>query len=154
MDGNAGKFALSSTSNEVSIRQNSHHCDSEAEKPFDWAYPFVDSFLDVDFEDVSGLGATVNIGVLKIKGCAGELTLDIAEVGVESLDLLIDWVYGQNLDAVLLHGNQPSTVIIKENDLVHYFLVGSSVETFSRLHIPNNQHVSELDDVYLSSWQP
>lgn len=82
MDRNSGQLALSSSNNQISVGQNTHDRDSQAKKSLDWSDSLVDSFLDVDLEDVSSFGATVDIGVLKVKGCAGKLPLDVAEISV------------------------------------------------------------------------
>lgn len=154
LDRNPGQLALASTNHQIPIRQNPNGRYAETKQSLDWPHSLVDGFFDVDLEDVSGLGAAVDVRVVVVDGCVGELALDVAEVGVEGLDLLVDLVDGQDLDAVVLDCDEPAAVVIEEEDLVDGLLVGRAVEALAALHVPNDQHVPASADCYLSSRQP
>lgn len=78
---------------------------------------------------------------MKIKSCTGELPLNVAKVSIERLDFFIDLINSQYLYSVLLNGDKSAVVIVKEENLIDYLLVGSSIEAFSGLNIPNYQHI-------------
>lgn len=142
---NPSQLALTSTNHQIPIRQNPNGRYAETKQSLDWSHSLVDGFFDIDLEDVSGLGAAVDVRVVVVDGCVGELALDVAEVGVEGLDLLVDLVDGQDLDAVVLDCDEPAAVVIEEEDLVDGLLVGRAVEALAALHVPNHQHVLVLE---------
>ncbi len=76
-----------------------------------------------------------------VDGCVGELPLDVAEVGVEGLYFLVDLVDGENLNSVVLDGDEAGAVVVEEEHLVDHFLVGSPVQALPALHVPDHQHV-------------
>lgn len=154
MDGNPCQLALTCSDNEVSVGEDPNGRYAQAEKAFDWTYSFVDGFFNVDFEDVSSFGSAVDVGVVVVDGCIGELSFDVAEVGVEGLYFLVDLVDGEDLNAVVLDCDKASAVVIEEEDFIDYFLVGSSVETLPTLDVPNDEHVPTCCGEYLSSRQP
>jgi hypothetical protein len=92
LDRYAGEFALSCSDYQISIGKDANDRDSQTEKSFDWSYSFVDSFFDVDFENVSCFCATVNVGISVIDGSTGEMSFDVAKVSVERLDFFVDRV--------------------------------------------------------------
>lgn len=154
LDRDPSQLTLTSSNHQIPVRQYPNGRYAETKESFDWSNSLVDGFFDVDLEDVSGLGAAVDVRIVVVDGCVGELALDVAEVGVEGLDLLVDLVDSQDLDAVVLHGDESAAVVIEEEDLVDGLLVGRAVEALAALHVPNDQHVPASADSYLSSRQP
>lgn len=151
---NSDQFSFSSSYNEITVGQNSDDGYSQAEKSLDGTNSLVDSFLDIDFENISSLGATVNIRILVIDGCTGKLTLDVTEISIQRLNFLVDLVNGQNLDAILLNSDQTVGVIVEEDNFVDNFLVWSSIEALAGLNIPDYQHIPTWKQKYLSSRHP
>ncbi len=78
-----------------------------------------------------------------VDGSVGELSLDVAEVGIEGLYFLVDLVDGEDLNSVVLYCDEASAVIIEEEDFVDHFFVGGSIQTLPTFHVPNHQHVSK-----------
>ena len=154
LDRYPGQLSFAGSNNEVSVRKHSDDGDSQAEEPFNWPHSLVDGLLDVDFKDVSSLGPAVHVGILEVDGCTGELPLDVPEVGVERLDLLVYLVDGEDLNPVLLNSDQAVVVVVEKQNLVYNLFVGSPVETFSRVHVPDHQHVPISVNEYLSSRHP
>ena len=68
---------------------------------------------------------------MEIDGCAGEVALDVAEVGVEGKYLLVDLVDSEDLNAVVLDGDEPVAVVVEEKDLVDHLLVGGPIDALS-----------------------
>ena len=127
LDGNSCQFTLSSSNNQVAIGKHSDDRHSQAEQSLDRTYSFVDGLLDVDLENVTSFGSTVNVGILEIDSSTGELSFDVAEVGIQRLNFLVDLIDGQNLDAVLLNSDKTVIVIVEEQNFIDDFFVGCSV---------------------------
>ena len=79
---NSYDFALASTNNKISIGKDAYNGYSQAEKSFDWSYSFIDGFIDIDFEDITSFGAAIDIAILVVDGCAGELSFYVTKVSV------------------------------------------------------------------------
>ena len=59
------------------------------------------------------------------------MSLDVTKIGVERLYFFIDLIDSEDLYSILLDCYQFVVIIVEEQDLVHYFFVGSPVETFA-----------------------
>lgn len=91
---------------------------------------------------------------MKVKSCTGELSFDIAKVRVEGLYFFIDLIDSQDLYPVLLNGNKSVAVIVEEEDLIDDLFIRGAIKAFSRLNVPNNQHIPASEMKYLSYWHP
>ena len=83
LDGYSGQFALPRAHYQVAVRQQPHNRHPQTEQPLHRTHSLVDGLFDVDLEDIASFGAAVDIGVLVVDGCAGEMTLDVAEIGIQ-----------------------------------------------------------------------
>lgn len=154
LDWDSCQFSLSSSDNKITVRKNSNGWDSQTEKTLHWTNSLVDSFFDVNLKDISSFCSTIYIRIVVVDSSVGKLTLYITEICIERLNFLVDLVNGKNLNTILLYSDKTIAIIIEEKNLIDYFFIWSSIETFSTLNVPNDEHISTWIQKYLSSRHP
>lgn len=127
LDWNLCDFALTCAHNDIPVEKDFNGSDAQTEESFDWPHSFVNGFLDIDFENVSSFSANIHILVKMVYAGTSELSLHIAEISIQGLNLLIHFVHCEDLDCALCHCNKLITVFVEEENFINDFSVWSSV---------------------------
>lgn len=75
-----------------------------------------DSLVQVDFQDVTGLGSSVDILIGRVNRQAAERSLDASEVALDESYLFVLWVDREDLHGASCGSAQTQVVLVEELD--------------------------------------
>jgi len=108
------KCTVSGTDYQVTIWKNSHCVDTLCEVLANRRHPLVDCPVDVDLYDITCWGSTVHIFILRVNDHSMKLSLEIAQIHNQTLDLLVIRIDGQQKDPFLSDCNDSLLLCVEE----------------------------------------